>query len=267
MALLSRLPLHDSKIGMLFIRPTNPVSLRLARFALLLACAAGLTVGLSGPLHRYFGVEADVAISVFRYGFYIAAAAIALALATIVPTRPGDRRRGFLAALLALAIGAAAAWAPVNWLLRAREAPLINDITTDTANPPPLVLTLQLRRDATSPPAYGGESVASLQRASYPDIQPIVLNVPPAEAFKKADRVAMAMGWDVVARAPADGRIEAVNTTKWFGFHDDIVVRIKPDGARGSRIDIRSKSRVGRSDLGVNAQRIRDFTQRLKAEP
>jgi uncharacterized protein (DUF1499 family) len=251
---------------MLFIRPTNPVSHRLARLAFLLACAGGLTVGISGPLHRYFGIEADVVISVFRYGFYIAAAAIALALATVVPTRPGDRRRGFVAALLALAIGVAAAWAPISWLLRSRDVPRINDITTDTANPPPLVVTLQLRQNAPNPPSYGGDSVASQQRAGYPDIRPIVLNVPPTEAFKKVDRVAMAMGWDVVARAPAEGRIEAVDSTKWFGFHDDIVVRIKAEGS-GSRIDIRSKSRVGNSDLGVNAQRIREFAQRLKAEP
>jgi uncharacterized protein (DUF1499 family) len=251
---------------MLFIRPTNPVSHRLARLAFLLACAGGLTVGISGPLHRYLGLEADVAISVFRYGFYVAAAAIALALATVVPTRPGDRRRGFVAALLALAIGVAAAWAPINWLLRSRDVPRINDITTDTANPPPLVVTLQLRQNAPNPPGYGGDSVASQQRAGYPDIQPIVLNVPPAEAFKKVDRVAMAMGWDVVARAPAEGRIEAVDSTKWFGFHDDIVIRIKAEGS-GSRVDIRSKSRDGRSDLGVNAQRIRAFTERLRAEP
>jgi len=125
---------------------------------------------------------------------------------------------------------------------------------------------LQFRQNAANPPAYGGESVANLQKAGYPDIQPIVLKVPPAEAFKKVDQVAMAMGWDVVARAPAEGRLEAIDTTRWFGFHDDIVVRIKADGG-GTRIDIRSKSRVGNSDLGVNAQRIREFTQRLKAAP
>jgi len=250
---------------MLFIRPTNPVSHRLARFAFLLACAGGLTVGISGPLHRYLGLEADVAISVFRYGFYIAAAAIALALATVVPTRPGDRRRGFVAALLALAIGAAAAWAPINWLLRSRELPLINDITTDIANPPPLVVTLQMRRGAANPPAYPGASAGVLQRAAYPDIVPVILPIPPAEAFRRVDAVAMAMDWDVVARAPADGRLEAIAISEWFGFRDDIVVRIRPEGT-GSRIDIRSKSRVGESDLGVNARRIRDFIARLKAE-
>ena len=87
----------------------------------------------------------------------------------------------------------------------------------------------------------------------------------PAEAFKRADRVAMAMGWDVVARAPAEGRLEAVDTSAWFGFRDDIVVRIRAAGT-GSRIDVRSKSRAGESDLGVNARRIRDFSARLKAE-
>lgn len=250
---------------MLFIRPTNPVSHRLARLAFLLACVGALTVGIAGPLHRYFGVDADIAISVFRYGFYVAAAAIALALATVVPTRPGERRRGFVAAALALVIGVVASWAPITWLLHAREAPRITDVTTDTANPPPLVVTLQFRQDASNPPAYGGESVASLQKASYPDIQPIVLKVAPAEAFKKVDQVAMSLGWDVVGRAPAEGRLEAIDTSTWFGFHDDIVVRIKADGA-GSRIDIRSKSRVGRTDLGVNAQRIREFAQKLKAD-
>ena len=75
---------------------------------------------------------------------------------------------------------------------------------------------------------------------------------------------AMAMGWDIVARAPAEGRIEAVATSAWFGFRDDIVIRIRPDGG-GSKVDIRSKSRDGESDLGVNARRIREFIAKLKA--
>ena len=104
-----------------------------------------------------------------------------------------------------------------------------------------------------------------LQRAAYPDIAPVILPVPPAEAFKRVDGAAMAMGWDIVARAPGRRPLEAVATSAWFGFRDDIVVRIRPDGA-GSRVDIRSKSRDGESDLGVNARRIREFIARLKAE-
>ena len=247
---------------MLF-RPTNPTSHRLARFAFIGACVAALCVGISGPLYRYVGVDLDVAIALFRYGFYVGAAAIALGLATILPTRPGDRRRGFLAALLAVAIGVGAAWAPFTWFLNSRSLPRINDVTTDTANPPALVQTLQMRRDAVTPPTYN-KDFSVLQHEGYPDIQPILLKATPVEAFKMVDKVAMAMGWDVVARAPAEGRLEAIDTTKWFGFHDDIVVRIHAEGS-GSRVDIRSKSRVGRSDLGVNARRIRDFTARLKA--
>ncbi len=146
-----------------------------------------------------------------------------------------------------------------------QQLPEINDISTDVAAPPAMVALLQLRRGAPNPPAYPGAAFAALQRGAYPDIVPVVLPVPPAEAFKRVDRVAMAMGWDVVARAPADGRLEAIDTSQWFGFRDDIVVRIRAEGT-GSRIDIRSKSRAGESDLGVNARRIRDFIARLKAE-
>jgi uncharacterized protein (DUF1499 family) len=251
-------------VNAMFVRPTNPVSHRLARMAFLTSCVAALIVASAGPLHRYAGLEIEPSFAIFRYGFYIAVAGAALGLATVVPTRPGDRRRGFVAAVLAIVVGAAGAYTPLTWFLRAQQAPELNDITTDTNNPPPLVVTQQLRRGASNPPAYPGANAAVLQRATYPDIAPVVLAEPPAEAFRKVDGVAMAMGWDIVARAPADGRIEAIATSDWFGFRDDIVVRIRPDGA-GSKVDIRSKSRDGESDLGVNARRIREFMARLRA--
>jgi uncharacterized protein (DUF1499 family) len=260
---LSRLPYHDKEPGLLF-RPTNPISHRLARLAFIAACVGALIVAVSGPLHRFLGIDVDIVISLFRYGFYVACAAIALALATIVPTRPGERRRGFVAALLGLAIGGAAAWAPLMLFLQAVGAARINDVSTDTADPPPMVTTLQMRSDAVTPAAYPGKAAADQQHEAYPDIAPIVLDLAPAEAFKRVDAVAMAMGWEVVARVPADGRIEAIDTSSWFGLRDDIVVRIRPEGA-GSRIDIRSKSRLGRADLGANAQRIRTFTAKLKS--
>ena len=248
----------------MFVRPTNPVSHRLARMAFITACVAALIVASAGPLHRYAGLEIEPSFVVFRYGFYFAVAGAALGLATIVPTRPGDRRRGFLAALLAIVIGVAAAYMPLTWFLRAQQSPELTDITTDTNSPPPLVVTLQLRRGASNPAAYPGANAAVLQRAAYPDITPLILPEAPADAFRKADAAATAMGWDIVARAPADGRIEAVATSSWFGFRDDIVIRIRADGA-GSKVDIRSKSRDGESDLGVNAGRIREFIAKLKA--
>jgi uncharacterized protein (DUF1499 family) len=105
--------------------------------------------------------------------------------------------------------------------------------------------------------------VAELQRKAYPDIRPLELPVPPQQAFSKALAAAEAMGWEIVAQDPAAGRIEAVATTLWFDFKDDVVIRVAEAG-RGSRIDIRSKSRVGRSDIGTNARRIRAYLERLK---
>ena len=248
----------------MFVRPTNPISHRLARIAFIFAVVGSLIVAVCGPLHRYLGLDIEAAIAVFRYGFYVAIAGVALGLATIVPARPGDRRRGSVAALLAILIGGAGAWVPLHWFLQVQFRPAINDITTDTANPPPLVATAQLRRGTSNPPTYPKDS-ASLQRAAFPDIEPVMLAVPPAEAFKRVERAATALDWEIVARVPADGRLEAIVTSAWFGFRDDVVVRIRPQGT-GSRVDIRSKSRVGEADLGGNVDRVRDFLARLKSQ-
>lgn len=248
----------------MFVRPSNPISHRLARVAFILACVGAVIVAASGPLHRFVGLDIEAAIAVFRYGFYVAVGGVALGLGTVLPTRPGDRRRGFVAAFLAIVIGVAGSWVPARWFLQAQRLPAINDISTDLASPPPLVATLPLRRGASNPPAYPAAS-APLQKAAFPDIEALVLPVPPGEAFRRADQVAMTMGWDIVARAPAEGRLEAVATSKWFGFRDDIVVRIRAQGT-GSRIDIRSKSRIGEADLGGNVERVRAFLAQLKAE-
>lgn len=86
--------------------------------------------------------------------------------------------------------------------------------------------------------------------------------LPPAQVCPLALAAAQDMGWDVAETNEREGRIEATATTFWFGFKDDVVVRLTPVGA-GSRIDVRSVSRVGVSDLGVNAQRIRAYLKRL----
>jgi uncharacterized protein (DUF1499 family) len=160
--------------------------------------------------------------------------------------------------MLALVISLAVLYVPLQFLQRARAVPPINDITTDTQNPP---------RYMTTPRAYPGAEFARQQRAAYPDIAPVILPLPPREAFAKAVAAAEAMGWEVVGRDPAAGTIEAVDTTRWFGFRDDIAIRVTPAPGGSpnlSQVDVRSKSRVGRSDVGTNAQRIRAYVERLK---
>jgi uncharacterized protein (DUF1499 family) len=134
-----------------------------------------------------------------------------------------------------------------------KTLPYINDVTTDTGKPP------QFGRDV--PKGEYAAHFSELQRIGYPDLAPFELAVPPAQAFARA--AAQALGWEIVGADQSAGRIEAVATTRWFGFKDDIVVRVAAAGS-GSRIDVRSRSRVGRSDLGANAKRIQDFLTAVK---
>jgi uncharacterized protein (DUF1499 family) len=145
-------------------------------------------------------------------------------------------------------------------------APPIHDITTDTNDPPLFVDILPLRAGARNSAVYEGSRIAALQHAAYPDIAPVDLAITPAAAFAKALATANAMGWALVATDSSTGRIEATATTRVFRFRDDVVIRIRPrDG--GSRLDIRSVSRLGGSDLGKNASRIREFLVHLRESP
>ena len=140
--------------------------------------------------------------------------------------------------------------------------PFIHDVTTDLENPPPFVAILPLRASAPNTAEYGGPEVAAQQRAGYPDLGPLTLQVPPEQAFSRALAAGRDMGWEIVANEPTEGRIEATATTLWFGFKDDVVVRVTPTNG-GSRIDVRSVSRVGKSDVGANAERITAYLARI----
>ena len=220
--------------------------------ALAAALVALAMLALSGPLVRFDLWSYRTGLTVFRWSAYVSIAAALLAIAALLA--PSARARGVTLPIVALVLGLAALYPPLAFLQRAQAVPPINDITTDTQNPP---------RYMTTTRAYPGAEFARRQRAAYPDILPRMLPLAPREAFAKALAAAEAMGWEVVGRDAAAGTIEAVDTTKWFGFKDDIAIRVSAADA-GSQVDIRSKSRVGRSDLGTNAQRIRAYLQQLK---
>lgn len=211
----------------------------LARIAVALAIIAAAALLLSGPGMR-------LGLWPYQAGLLLLAAAgigglAAAVLAVVGLCIPRIRRANFPWLLTALLLGAGSAAVPLEFLRQARSVPPINDISTDLANP----------------------AVAEQQRKAYADIQPLELPAPPAEVFPRALAAAEAMGWEIVRKEPAAGRIEAVATSAWFGFKDDVVVRVAP-ATRGSRVDVRSKSRVGRSDIGTNARRIRAYLQHLK---
>jgi uncharacterized protein (DUF1499 family) len=230
---------------------------RLAVLAATLGTAVLLVSALAGLGSRWGWWHFSTGFTILRWTVYASFAVAVIALIALLKWRAWPLALfGLLAALFI--IGNA-------WLLmrKARSVPPIHDITTDTNDPPQFVEVLPLRADAPNPAEYGGPEIAEQQRAAYPDIQPVRLALPADSAFARAQAAAQDMGWTMVAAAPAEGRLEATARTFWFGFYDDVVIRITPAGAE-SVVDVRSVSRVGRSDVGANAARIRKFLDTLQ---
>jgi uncharacterized protein (DUF1499 family) len=158
--------------------------------------------------------------------------------------------------LLGIAVSLPLVAFAVHWEYAARSYPPINDISTDTDDPP-------VFWDMPNPTEYPGAQTATLQRADYPDLAPLILNIAPGRAYALAISLVRDKGWEIIADDRADGRIEAVDRSLFYGFKDEIVIRIAAaDG--GARVDLRSRSRIGRIDRGVNARRIRSFLATLK---
>ncbi len=222
--------------------------------------AAGAIV--SGPGYRGGWWELRTGFTILRYAAYGGVAAFFISLLGAGLAASQRLHRPLYAAAAGLVIGVVVAYFPWSWQERGRSVPRIHDITTDLESPPEFVAVLPLRAHAPNPAEYGGPEIAEQQRKAYPELGPARLELPPAQAFERALEAARAMGWEIVDADREAGRIEATATTFWFGFQDDVVVRILPaDG--GSRVDVRSVSRVGRSDFGTNAERIRRYLEKL----
>jgi len=233
--------------------------------ALLLAVTAVVLLGL-GPLGWRAGWW-HFRIAFFYlmpWAAYCGLAAIALAVIALAAGWRAIRGQQAVVAVLALLIGAGIAYVPWRYDEMRGTLPPIHDITTDWENPPQFQAVLPLRdADHANPVAYEGAKISDLQRKAYPDIAPVTLAAPPPEAFARALGAAEQQGWTIVAADREAGRIEASQRSRWFGFTDDVVIRVAAaDG--GSRVDVRSVSRVGRSDFGVNAARVRAYLTALR---
>jgi uncharacterized protein (DUF1499 family) len=232
------------------------------RAGLALALASALALALAGLGYRWGWWGVATSFSVLRASAFAAAGVAVLALVGIGLAAAGRRWPALIIAVVALAVALVVVWIPRNLQAIGRSVPAIHDISTDTENPPAFVAIVVRRTGAPNPAAYDGPEVAAQQKKGYPDLGPVTLPAPPDRVLTGVEAVARRLGWEIVAVVPAEGRLEATATTAWFGFKDDVVVRVTPAGT-GSRVDMRSKSRVGRSDLGANAKRIRAFLTEL----
>jgi uncharacterized protein (DUF1499 family) len=240
---------------------TNALSL----LGFLLAIACALTA-LGGGLGVRFGWwHYRAGIATLAYVFWVAAGTTAVcAIAVVLAAVRPNMRRALAMGLAGLAIAGVTAWVPYDLRMTANSVPRIHDITTDLADPPKFVRVATLRKPGDHPVAYDGPKTAEQQRKGYPDLAPLVLKAPREKVFAAAQTVFASMGLELVDADAAQGRIEATATSLLFGFKDDVVVRIAED-AGATKVDVRSKSRVGRNDFGMNAKRIRAFQAKLKA--
>ena len=203
------------------------------------------------------------ALGLLAVGLLVSLWMLAVGVLWTLRRRSSVQRQNLTAVVLALAAGVVVV--PQATIYQAIGAPVIHDITTDTEDPPQFDAIVEVRADAPNPLDYGGPEVAAAQHAAYPDIQPMVVAHAPHEVVELVRAAVQKLGWEIVAVNAEAGLIEATDTTYWFGFKDDVAVRLRPVGAGATRVDVRSISRVGGGDLGANAARIRRLLERLRA--
>jgi uncharacterized protein (DUF1499 family) len=223
---------------------------------LAVALAAGLVLLIAGPGYRIGIFPLQTAFTLLRWAAIGGLGAALLAALALWRAHGRDAL-----AILAFIVAATVFAIPFRFQRLAAAAPPIHDITTDTANPPVFQAIVPLRSDAPNSLEYS-QDAGRQQREAYADIKPLILEIPAGQVFERALHAAREAGWDIVESNADSNRIEATDTTTFFGFKDDIVVRLTPLEGR-TVVDVRSVSRVGRGDAGTNARRIREFLQRL----
>ena len=247
---------------------------RLSWLALALT-VGGLAAALIAAAGSAFGAwPFRTGFTILRYAFYAAMAGGVIAIVAFFVSRRSGVRTGWMN-LVALVIAVAFGAYLVSHIVTAKSVPAIHDATTDLVDVPQFA-ALTVRADNLDDiPDDGRPELAALEpearwkaihREAYGDLRPLRLALAPAEALRRADALARSRGWQVARVDPQTGTLEATAETLFFRFKDDVLVRVRPDPARsgGSVVDMRSISRVGGSDIGVNAERIRGFLADLQ---
>ena len=194
-------------------------------------------------------------------GLLVGIIGLLLGLVALLRLRKTGEPPGFaltgtgLAALGSLYLGSA--------VVSGLSVPPIHNVSTDIEDPPEFTVAASLRGEDANPLFYDSETIGPLQREGYPDLGPLDIGMPRDQAYELVRGVLVDMGLELVREAPEQGEIEAVATTFWFGFKDDLVVRLRETDT-GTRMDVRSVSRVGAVDMGANAERIFEIIGRAQ---
>jgi len=233
----------------------------LAFFDALLAIAmtaAGVIVA------HFYLIAPFMGFQLFLVGFLVSILGLVVGIIALFMTRRGAALAGRNRAIVGTVVCAAVALPILAMLAGRAKYPPINDITTDFDNPPEFVNAQKLQHEPNRDMKYDKAKYAARQEAGYGPIGPIKERLSPADAFARVTEVAKASpNWTITYTDPATNTIEVVATSKLFHFNDDVVIQVRPAPDGASLIEMRSKSRDGVGDLGVNARRIRHFFDRI----
>lgn len=238
----------------------------------LTAFGVAAAIGAAGPGTRLGFWEYGTGLSIIRNMAFPSIIAAILAILSFIVSLFKARNLTPIMFLAATAVTCSAI-VPIMFDQRVTTNPFIHDITTDFENPPKIVAASDLPRK--NPVTYKGSdpapnsdiTVAEAQRYAFPDIQPIIVSMKISEAARTSRRIIDAMKMEILRENTSDEdvTIEATYTSFWFGFIDDFIVRLRHENGK-TRIDVRSQSRVGVSDLGANANRVREFISKFNKE-
>ncbi len=240
--------------------------------SVLLALLALILFAIPGPGYRVGLWPFGTAVELMRWAFYIGASGAALGLLGLLLSLRQKRQMFVSRFVIAILIGGGISSS--LYLMRANAGSYvpIHDVTTDLVDPPSFTVIPPRVYDPYIVPDRGRADLASLDpkarwriyhKEAYGDIGPLYLNLDHDDTIRAAEAVAQDMGWKIVAVDPEQGRIEATAQSTWFGFKDDVVIRVREE-TEGSRVDIRSVSRIGIGDIGANAKRIRTYLSHLQ---
>jgi uncharacterized protein (DUF1499 family) len=238
-----------------------------ARWTSRIALFAVGVLAIALLLHRLVSLPTTIALNLVAVAFAGAALSILLAIAAAVGVwrtgRPGTSRIVF-----GTVVGLGLLLWPLVFLPSYQRLPKLNDVTTDTSNPPAFVSLARLRVPGSNPIGYAGDKFAAAQHVAYPDIKPIEINRSVDEAYELAADAVRRLKMEMVSESPPDletgrpGTLEAVDRTLILGFYDDVAIRVVGNDEQ-ARIDVRSASRFGRHDLGRNADRVRQILKEV----
>lgn len=225
----------------------------------MISLIAFLLVALPAPLYRFGVVELGTAFTGFKFGLVVGIAALVLLAIQVIFKR---KTVSLASAAIAVIFSAIAIALPLGMMTTAKNVPPIHDISTDLVNPPEFVAIAPLRADAPNPVEYAGAEAAEQQRTAYPDLQTLTYSQSKPELIEASKQAVENLGWELVNTDADKGIVEATETTAWFGFKDDVIIRVTENDSE-RLVDIRSKSRIGKSDLGKNAARIHALIDEL----